>query len=224
MIDIHSHLLPGVDDGSPSVEASLLVLERFAADGVEVVVCTPHLNASEAEEAPYDRHVEILGSLQARMPATPRLALGWEIMLDEPGVDLRARHLALAGSTAVLVEFPRRGVPASADRELSRLRSSGVVPVLAHPFTLFLGTDDTERFTSELVDAGLRGIEGYHGDMPTGEQEPFRKIGEKLGIVVSGGSDYHGHMRPDRTLPGGKYGVTVPPDVLGELRAARDAI
>jgi len=133
MIDIHSHLLPGVDDGSPSVEASLLVLERFAADGVEVVVCTPHLNASEAEEAPYDRHVEILESLQARMPATPRLGLGWEIMLDEPGVDLRARHLALAGSTAVLVEFPRRGVPASADRELSRLRSSGVVPVLAHP-------------------------------------------------------------------------------------------
>lgn len=133
MIDIHSHLLPGVDDGSPSVEASLPVLDRFGAEGVEVLVCTPHLNASEVQDAPYERHVEILESLQARAPAAPRLALGWEIMLDEPGVDLRARHLALAGSTAVLVEFPRHGVPAGAGRELSRLRASGVVPVLAHP-------------------------------------------------------------------------------------------
>ena len=133
MIDIHSHLLPGVDDGSPSIEASLPVLERFGASGVEVLVCTPHLNASEAAAAPYERHVEILASLQARAPATPRLALGWEIMLDEPGVDLRARHLGLAGSSAILVEFPRRGVPAQAGREIARLRHSGVVPVIAHP-------------------------------------------------------------------------------------------
>jgi protein-tyrosine phosphatase len=133
MIDIHSHLLPGVDDGSPSIEASLPVLERFGAEGVEVLVCTPHLNASEAHSAPHERYVETLESLQARAPSIPRLALGWEIMLDEPGADLRARHLGLAGSTAVLVEFPRRGVPASAGRELSRLRASGIVPVLAHP-------------------------------------------------------------------------------------------
>src|SRR5688572_6958018 len=111
MIDIHSHLLPGVDDGSPSIEASLPVLERFAAAGVEVLVCTPHLKASEAGAAPYERNVEILESLQARSGSAPRLALGWEIMLDEPGVDLRARHLGLAGSSAVLVEFDRRGVP-----------------------------------------------------------------------------------------------------------------
>jgi protein-tyrosine phosphatase len=133
MIDIHSHLLPGVDDGSPSVEASLPVLERFAAAGVEVVVCTPHLNASEAADAPYERHLEILESLKARAPSTPRLTLGWEIMLDEPGADLRARHLGLGGSSAVLVEFPRRGVPAQAGQELARLRTSGIVPVVAHP-------------------------------------------------------------------------------------------
>jgi protein-tyrosine phosphatase len=133
MIDLHSHLLPGVDDGSPSIDASLPVLERFGADGVEVLVCTPHLNASRADEAPYDRYSEILASLVARAPSTPRLALGWEIMLDEPGVDLRARHLGLGGSSAVLVEFPRRGVPVEAGRELARLRDAGVVPVLAHP-------------------------------------------------------------------------------------------
>ena len=133
MIDIHTHLLPGVDDGSPSIDASIPVLERFRESGVEVLVCTPHLRASEAAAAPYERNVEILASLQARAPSTPRLALGWEIMLDEPGIDLRARHLGLAGSSAVLIEFERRAVPAQAGSEIARLRDSGIIPVVAHP-------------------------------------------------------------------------------------------
>lgn len=133
MIDIHSHLLPGVDDGSPSIEASLPVLERFAADGVETLVLTPHLNASQAGEAPHERNRALLDALRAAAPSAPELRLGWEIMLDEPGVDLRAPTYALGGSRAVLVEFPRVGVPLTAGDELYRLRCSGVVPVLAHP-------------------------------------------------------------------------------------------
>jgi protein-tyrosine phosphatase len=60
------------------------------------------------------------------------LVRGWEIMLDEPGVDLARPHLSLGGSSAVLVEFPGT-VPVHADRELFRISMSGVVPVLAHP-------------------------------------------------------------------------------------------
>ena len=85
MIDIHSHLLPGVDDGSPSIEVSVPVLERFRDDGVTMVVCTPHLNASQVGSAPYAAHVEILRTLRAAAPAVPELRLGWEIMLDAPG-------------------------------------------------------------------------------------------------------------------------------------------
>ena len=133
MIDIHSHLLPGVDDGSRSIETSVSVLERFATHGVEVVVCTPHLDASEAHRAPYERHREILATLVAAAPAAPRLELGWEIMLDLPGVDLSSPTLSLGSSNAVLVEFPRTAIPPRAADELGRLRASGVVPVLAHP-------------------------------------------------------------------------------------------
>ena len=64
MIDVHSHLLPGVDDGSRSFETSVEVLRRFAADGVECVVLTPHLNVSRLADAPYERHVEILAELR----------------------------------------------------------------------------------------------------------------------------------------------------------------
>jgi protein-tyrosine phosphatase len=133
MIDLHSHLLPGVDDGSPSVEVSASVLDRFAGDGVELVVCTPHLNASDAATAPIARHRELLAELRAAAPASVALTLGWEIMLDVPGADLRGPDLSLGGASAVLVEFPRNGVPDSAAAELFRIRMSGVVPVLAHP-------------------------------------------------------------------------------------------
>jgi protein-tyrosine phosphatase len=133
MIDIHSHLLPGVDDGSPSIERSVPVLERFVADGVECVVLTPHLAASRARTAPFARHQAILETLRAAAPSGLELRLGWEIMLDEPNTDLRAPQLGLGGSRAILVEFPRTSVPARAAEELFRLRSGGNVPVLAHP-------------------------------------------------------------------------------------------
>jgi protein-tyrosine phosphatase len=54
-------------------------------------------------------------------------------MIDVPDIDLSDRRLGLGGSPAVLVEFPRMNVPAEAGRELMRLRTSGIIPVLAHP-------------------------------------------------------------------------------------------
>lgn len=133
MIDIHTHLLPGVDDGSPSVAASVPVLRKFAADGVELLVCTPHLDASRAASAPHEKHQAILADLIAAAPPTPKLVLGWEIKLDVPGADLRDARLGLAQSTARLVEFNRTSLPPNAAGELCRLRMSGVVPVVAHP-------------------------------------------------------------------------------------------
>jgi len=133
VIDIHTHLLPGVDDGSPSIDVSLPVLQRFAAGGVDVVVCTPHLMASKAVSAPYNQHAQILASLREAAPAGLELKLGWEIMLDTPGTDLRHPQLSLGGSKAVLVEFPRMSIPPNATDELFRLRTSGILPVLAHP-------------------------------------------------------------------------------------------
>ena len=132
MIDIHSHLLPGVDDGSPTADVSVPVLRHFAAAGIRTVVCTPHLLASRAASAPYDSHVEILETLRRRAPAGLELALGWEIMLDIPGADLRSPRLGLGGSSAVLVEFSHAGAPLTAAQELFRQRMSGIVPVVAH--------------------------------------------------------------------------------------------
>ena len=145
MIDIHTHLLPGVDDGSPSAEVSLSILQRFVGEGVEVVVCTPHLEASRAHRAPHEEYDAIFRELVAKAPQGMALLRGWEIMIDVPDVDLSDRRLALGGSVAVLVEFPRMNVPAAAHRELMRLRTSGVIPVLAHPERYWGCTPDMVR-------------------------------------------------------------------------------
>ncbi len=137
MIDIHSHLLPGVDDGSPSLEVSVPVLERFATQGVTVLVCTPHLNASRAASAPYVHHRSLLAQLQAVAPAELEIRLGWEIMLDSPGVDLTAPEFCLGDSRALLVEFTRGGLPRGATAELRRIARSGRTPILAHPERYF---------------------------------------------------------------------------------------
>lgn len=145
MIDIHSHLLPGVDDGSPSFEVSIPVLQRFADEGLTTLVCTPHLNASQAADAPVVRHREIFAELQRRAPAGLELRLGWEIMLDAPNVDLTNPDLSLGGSRAVLVEFTRGGLPRGATNELRRIARSGRTPVLAHPERYFGCTLDAVR-------------------------------------------------------------------------------
>jgi protein-tyrosine phosphatase len=134
MIDLHTHLLPAVDDGSPSVEVSLNVLGRFRDDGVTVVACTPHLQASGAASAPFERHTALRALLQEKLGAgAPQLVCGFEIMLDVPGADLTDPRLALGGSRAVLVEFGRQALPPNAAAELRRIARSGIRPVLAHP-------------------------------------------------------------------------------------------
>jgi predicted metal-dependent phosphoesterase TrpH len=137
------------------------------------------------------------------------------------------RHGAVPDYQTAFDDFLAKGAKAYIGRKLYKpaeavelMLSAGVVPVLAHPFTLGLPIEELERFVAGLVDAGLKGIEGYHGDLPEVEQEPYRALGGKFGLIVSGGSDYHGHMRPDRGLPGGKHGVVVPETVLEELRSA----
>lgn len=145
MIDIHSHLLPGVDDGSPSVEVSVPVLEQFGAQGVETLVLTPHLNASQAHAAPLAAYQRILEQLRQKAPAKPQLLLGWEIMLDLPGADLSSMDLTLGSSRALLVEFARGGVPRQGGAELRRIARSGRTPILAHPERYFGCTSDHVR-------------------------------------------------------------------------------
>jgi predicted metal-dependent phosphoesterase TrpH len=141
------------------------------------------------------------------------------------------RHDAVPDYQTAFDEYLAKGAKAYIGRKLYRpveavelMIEARVVPVLAHPLTMNIAFDEVERFADELAEVGLKGIEGYHGDWSLEEQEPLRSYADRRGLIASGGSDYHGDMRPDRALPGGKSGVTVPPEILDQLKAVAEEL
>lgn len=138
MIDLHSHLLPNLDDGSRSLEQSVRTLTRFAEVGVSHVILTPHIRASEMEDYGEDmiaQRDETLAILTPEAPNPPKLHLGFEIMLDRPVPPpaLGDRRYALAGSRYLLVEFSMVVVPDDATRMLEQVTAAGLIPLVAHP-------------------------------------------------------------------------------------------
>lgn len=134
MIDLHCHLLPGVDDGSRSVKQSAQVLRGFAAKGVSAVACTPHLLASQAAAGFPASHDAAWEQLLPHAPPGLTLYRGAEVMLDRPvPPEVADRKVTLGGSRYLLVEFARM-VPAEiVARALADVMQYGLIPVLAHP-------------------------------------------------------------------------------------------
>jgi len=135
VIDLHSHLLPAVDDGSRSVDQSVKVLNEMARQGITDVCLTPHLQSGRAEAGPPSAHLRAFEALRAAAPAVPRLHRGAEVMLDRPVTRpvALARNVTLAGTRYILVEFPRLVAHDTVTNALSQVVELGLVPVLAHP-------------------------------------------------------------------------------------------
>jgi protein-tyrosine phosphatase len=135
VIDLHSHLLPAVDDGSRSVGQSVRVLEQLAAQGVTAVCLTPHLRSAELAAGPPPAHDTAWDALRAAAPAVPRLFRGAEVMLDRPlPLDSpEVRRCTLGGTSYLLVEFHRMVAFDTVCNALTRVVQAGLRPVLAHP-------------------------------------------------------------------------------------------
>jgi protein-tyrosine phosphatase len=138
VIDLHTHLLPNIDDGSSSVEQSVGVLRRMGELGITAVALTPHVTAMElvdGAEGAIERRERALRGMEPVAPSPPELLLGFEVMLDQPmpAVALGDRRLSLAGSRYYLVEFRLSVVAEFATTVLGQIARSGVVPVVAHP-------------------------------------------------------------------------------------------
>jgi protein-tyrosine phosphatase len=135
VIDLHSHLLPAVDDGSRSVEQSVKVLFEMARQGVTDVCLTPHLQAGRAEAGPPAAHHRAFEALRAQAPQMPRLHRGAEVMLDRPVTRpvALARNVTLAGTRYILVEFSRLVPYETISNALKQVVDLGLIPILAHP-------------------------------------------------------------------------------------------
>jgi 3',5'-nucleoside bisphosphate phosphatase len=104
---------------------------------------------------------------------------------------------------------------------IQRVIDAGGLPVLAHPIRLGLRDQGAEeQFIGELRDGGLRGIEVFHSDHRPADMERYAGIAHKYNLAVSGGSDFHGEVKPQISLGTGHNGnLNIPKLVLEELRA-----
>ena len=133
MIDIHSHILPGVDDGTDDRETAIAMLRQAAADGISATVATPHANMTYRFD--FDRCREELVRLREAVSA-PDLYLGCEVHLSPENVEavLRApHHYTLNGRDCLLVELPDQIHPPAAEVALEMLGESGLRLIVAHP-------------------------------------------------------------------------------------------
>jgi predicted metal-dependent phosphoesterase TrpH len=104
---------------------------------------------------------------------------------------------------------------------IERVLKAGGLPVLAHPIRLgFREPEPEEKFIADLAQAGLRGIEVFHSDHRPADMTRYAGLARKYKLAVSGGSDFHGEVKPQISLGTGYNGnLNIPKSVLDGLRA-----
>ncbi len=134
MIDIHHHLLYGLDDGAADIEASLQMAEMAVEDGITHVVCTPHANSE------YDFHPEEnaarLACLREKLGDRLTLGLGCDFHLSYDNIEDALAHptkYAINGKQYLLVEFPDFGIPRNISSSFYEMSVAGIVPIITHP-------------------------------------------------------------------------------------------
>ena len=134
MIDIHCHILFGIDDGADSIETSQKMAEMAIADGITHVIATPHANST----FPFNPDVirERRNELQSRLNGKLILATGCDFHLSYENVeDLRPNptKYTLNQKNYLLVEFNDFSIPPSMDQTLHLLQLYGATPIITHP-------------------------------------------------------------------------------------------
>lgn len=207
LADVHSHLVPGVDDGARTVDDVLEGVERMTREGIRKIITTPHIDGSltrhpeELEERlsqvteAWDAAAEAVGE---RFPEV-EFRRGHEVMLDVPDVEFSDARMRLAGTSFVLVEWPRLQLPPGTTPVLERITKDGYRPIIAHP-ERYIGLDrelevvDRWRSAGAHLQINYGSVVGRYGAQP--RTTAFRLLRRGWADYLS--SDFHG--RPDLKL------------------------
>lgn len=194
-VDVHSHFIPGIDDGAKTIEDSLNLLAEFEAMGYKKVITTPHVMSDYYRNTP---EIILKGLADVRKAKTER---GLKIEIDaaaeynldadfEPQID--AGTLLTFGDNYVLFELPFLAEPPMTNDIIWKLQTKGYKPVLAHVERYPFWHDQWDRITA-LKDRGvfiqlnINSLTGHYGP-------EVKRVGEKLidnNMVDLLGSDCH---------------------------------
>ncbi len=171
MIDFHSHILPGIDDGAITVDDSIAMARSMSAFGYKTVCCTPHCIKGYYDLAP-QRVREATLMLQADLDNADidlELWPGMEYMLDECFSEYVEELLPLGNTKLVLCEAPQLAHPGFVQEGLELIIAKGFVPLIAHP-------ERTEHFY-EILTAQEEppDVEARDAERGTRDEENFQK-------------------------------------------------
>jgi tyrosine-protein phosphatase YwqE len=211
--DMHSHLLPGIDDGSPNVETSLRLMDGLIKLGYRKFICTPHIykelypNTPETIKAAYD---ELWPAVQERFPGI-ELDYAAEYFLDENFDELLSsgQKLLTISDQYILVEYSFSAPPLDLKEKLYNLQLEGYKPILAHPERYGYYAKMKHEYDA-LFDAGcvfqlnILSLCGYYGKQPTQLAEYL--VGKKYITLL--GTDIH-HARHLNALQSGSLQKTM---------------
>ena len=189
MIDLHCHILPGVDDGAATLEEALAMAQFCVRDGITHIVATPHCNRHcrllRADVLPHVARLNV-DLTKAGIPLA--ILPGSEVQITDTATYRREFEAGLYchlgdDRTFTLLELPWNGklYPPDAPELVGWLRSQGMTPILAHPERHRYFADDPGRLTA-LVEAGawlqitVDSLLGNHGRDPTASAEALLRI------------------------------------------------
>ena len=137
MIDLHCHLLPGIDDGAPDIETSLEMARIAVADGITTIACTPHIYPGMYDNNGPDilRRVSALQAALDEAGVALKLVAGCDAHLTPTMVaELNSGHIpTLAGSRYFLFEPPHHVAPPRLEESVMATIAAGYLPIVTHP-------------------------------------------------------------------------------------------
>jgi predicted metal-dependent phosphoesterase TrpH len=190
----------------------------FNATLVELREAREHRNPQIAErlqalglDIPYDEVERLAGNTVVGRPHFARLLVerGYATSIQD------AFNRFLGKGAAAYVEKARLSPAAS----IALIHEAGGVAVLAHPYQLKLASvEEVEQLIVELAALGLDGIEAIYSRHSENERHAYAQMARRHGLLVTGGSDYHGTYKPDLSIVRGKGDLAVPYELLDEIR------
>lgn len=190
MIDFHTHILPGIDDGSSSVEESLQMLRALAQQGVDTVVATPHFSALKTTP---EEFMEKRNAAFAQIPqeeGLPKILLGAEVLyFDSMRYCEALPSLQIADTGLILIEMPFGGWTDRMIEDVCAIECQlGLMPVLAH-VERYSRKDQFPWYKNLLQDQALFQSNAYYFLKGMDKRRALRQFAE--GDIHFIGSDCH---------------------------------
>ncbi len=134
MIDLHTHILPEMDDGAADLETALAMGRYGEERGVEVIAATPHFFGRLSWDSVKEKVAGLQGHF-AQAQIQVQLVAGAELMMDTSLLQLERGEIPTYGDQGrfCLIEFPMHQIPVYAEEVLFDLQTKGITPIIAHP-------------------------------------------------------------------------------------------